>query len=136
MEGFEYKNIIPTLRCLFPAYMKEEEMNGFCSDEPGLYLTFLISYVGKGWNDLNTQSKLAELMNKMIGSNDADVRNTFTDFALDFYLHFEEHKLDNAQFMNKLLLPQTKHFIRDAANYWYRANNEYIERQNEQYSNK
>ena len=128
MEKFEYNNIIPALRTLFPVFMNDEELNGICSDVPGLYLTFLIGYTNENWNDSITQKHLAALMNNMVCSADADVRNTFADFALDFYLHFKEHKTDIGHFMNILLLPQTKHFILDAADYWYRANNEYEEK--------
>ena len=124
MEKFEYNNIIPAVKNLFPAFMNDEGLNGLCSDVPGLYLTFLIGYTCENWNAPTTQEHLAALMNNMACSADADVRNTFLDFALDFYLHFKEHKTDHAYFMNSLLLPQTKHIILDAADYWYRANNE------------
>ena len=125
MEKFEYDDIIPALRNLFPAFMKDKELNGLCSDVPGLYLTFLIGYAGKNWNDANIQIHLAQLMNPMAASTDTDVRNTFLDFALDFYLQFQENKIDKDRFMNHLLLPQTEHLIIDAADYWYRSNADY-----------
>ncbi|MGV3657704.1 MAG: hypothetical protein ACO1NX_07105 [Chitinophagaceae bacterium] len=125
MEKFEYKDIIPMLRNLFPEFMNDEELNGLCSDVPGLYLTFLIGYAGNNWNNSNTQIQLAQLMNQMAVSTDTNVRDTFLDFALDFYLHFEEVKIATDHFMNSLLLPQTKHIVLDAADYWYRANKDY-----------
>lgn len=122
MEKFEYNDIIPMLRNLFPDFMNDEELNVLCSDVAGLYLTFLIGYTNENWNKTTTQKHLATLMNYMAGSTDADVRNTFLDFALDFYLHFQEHITDHTYFMNNLLLPGTKHLILDAVDYWNRMN--------------
>jgi len=122
METLQYNNIIPTLKKLFPHFMDDDELHALCTDVPGLYLTFLIRYTNENWNDLTTQENLATLMNSMVLSTDNDVRETFFDFALDYYLHFKENKTANDVFMNQLLLPQTKHIILDAADYWYRAN--------------
>jgi hypothetical protein len=123
MKEVRYNNIISELKALFPEFTNDAELRNAADDEPGLYLTFLISYVSERWNDRSIQDRLAKFMDNMAKSQDAAVKNTFSDFALDFYLHFGEHKMDIRSFMTNMLLPETRNFVQNCADYWYKANN-------------
>jgi hypothetical protein len=122
MKEFRFNNIITELEKYFPKFTNDLKLKNLSDDEPGIFLTFLIPFVSERWNDMSIQEHLAMLMNDMSNSKDAAVKNTFSDFALDFYLHFEEHKINIQPFMINKLLPETRIFIQDCSDYWYKAN--------------
>ena len=93
MQNLLYNNIILEIDRIFPEFAKGFKLEKLTEGEPGVHLSFLISYARENWQNDNLQVKLAEFVDALNNSNDDAVKITFQDFALDMQLHFREHEV-------------------------------------------
>ena len=121
MRSLRYDTIIPALDKIFPDFANDYNLGNLTEGIPGVHLGFFISYAREHWNDPNLQALLADFASILSQSNEEATKVTFQDFALDFQLHFREHKINIESFLNQLL-PEAKASFQSALNFWLTAN--------------
>jgi hypothetical protein len=102
---------------IFPDFAGDPELIKLTEDLPGVYLSFFISYAKENWNDQFFQARLIQFLENLHKSEDETTKTIFLDFALDFQLHFEEHKISIDSFLQKLSIKAKSEFV-DAVYFW------------------